>query len=125
MISFKAEGDWSKTDGFLEKALEVVHLGNLDKYGKMGVEALEKATPVYTGLASSSWYYEIERHGDTVELIWCNSDIENGKNVIDLLVNGHSTKRGTFVQGNDFITPALEPVFNEIIEGVGKEVKSL
>ena len=121
-ITIVQKGNFSKTNSFLEKMLEVVKLGYLDSYGKRGVEALKEATPVDTGLALNSWTYEINRTGDIVTLEWHNTDIENGYNVIIGCQYGHATKSGSWVEGVDFINPALAPIFDEIRREVEREV---
>lgn len=125
MISFESKGDFSKLNSFFERTLELADLGFLDKYGREGVMALSAATPVYTGLAASSWYYTIERNKNSVSLIWSNSDIENGRNVILLIQYGHATKSGTYVAGRDFINPALKPIFDRIADEAWKGVNNL
>lgn len=122
MITFVQKGDFSKTDKFLEKLLNIAKLGTLDKYGKMGVDALSAATPVETGLASRSWIYEIERSKDGTSIIWSNTDIEGGCSVVLLLQYGHATRGGTYVKGVDFINPAMKPVFDQIAEEAWREV---
>lgn len=121
-IKFKVKNT-KKTDSYLEKLLEVVKMGSLDRYGRMGVDALSKATPVRTGLAASSWYYTISRKDGVTKLQWRNSDIEGGYNVAILLQYGHGTRSGGYVQGIDYINPALKPVFEQMAEELWKEVK--
>ena len=126
MVTFEEHGDFKKLNNFFEKCLEIVHFGFLDKYGRRGVEALSAATPKDTGLAASSWSYEIVREGkNTVSLQWHNDDIENGYNVAILVQYGHATKNGSWVEGIDFINPALTPIFEEIKDEVWKEVNKL
>lgn len=122
MITFEGKGDFKKTNSFFEKLLENFNVGALDKYGKLGVEALSAATPVDTGLAASSWYYKIEHDKGSSKIIWGNSDIEGGCNVAILVQYGHGTRNGGYVQGRDFINPAMRPVFDEIADKAWKEV---
>lgn len=122
IITFEQKGDFSKTDKFLEKILNIAKLGTLDKYGKMGVDALSAATPIETGLAASSWTYEIERTKSGTNIVWSNSDIEGGCSVVLLLQYGHATRGGTYVKGVDFINPAMRPVFDQIAEESWREV---
>ena len=128
-VSLKQTGDFKKTTQFLNFISKGNYLKKtLERYGKMGVDALASATPVDTGLTASSWGFEIEVSGGSVSLIWTN-DRENEKgrykvNIVYLLVNGHGTGTGGWVEGRDFITPAIEPVMKEIIEKVWEEVKS-
>ena len=125
MVTFRQKGDFSKLNSFFEKAKEIAHVGNLDRYGKMGVAALMSETPVYTGLAASSWYYTISRQNGRIELNFCNSDIENGCPIAVILQYGHGTKNGGWVEGIDYINPALRPVFELIKTEMWKEVSSL
>lgn len=122
MVTFSQKGDFKKLNSFFQKMLEVCDLGFLDKYGKMGVQALAEATPKNSGLAAESWYYEIERNKRGVILRWCNKDIEGGYNVVLLIQYGHGTKNGGYVEGRDFINPALKPIFDQILKEVLKEV---
>ena len=105
-----------------EKCLEVFDAGIFDKYGQMGVKALSDATPKLTGLAASSWYYTIERDNKGTKLIFSNSDIEGGCNVAILIQYGHGTKSGGYVEGRDYINPALQPIFEDLKNKLLKEV---
>lgn len=125
MITVEHKGDFKKLDNWFEKLKGVAKLSKLDEFGRKGVEALSANTPKYTGLASTSWFYEIERSDGLVKLTWCNSDIENGYNVAVLVLYGHATKSGSWVEGVDYINPALEPIFNDIAELLLKEVSRL
>lgn len=125
MISFARTEHFKKADSFFEKLLEKGGFGELDKYGRMGVIALSDATPKDTGLAACSWNYNITRENGITKIVWTNDDIENGYNVAVLLQYGHATKSGGWVEGIDYINPALAPIFNEIAEGAWKEVTNL
>lgn len=122
MISFRQKGDFSKLTKFLERAKEAVKIGDLDKYGREGVAALSSATPVDTGLTAASWHYEIERTKDSVAIQFYNSNIQNGVNIAVILQYGHGTRNGGWVQGRDYINPAIQPVFDKITENAWKEV---
>lgn len=122
MITLEAQGKFQKANSFLERLLELPNLGVLDKYGRMGVDALSKATPTDTGLAKSSWYYKIEHRKDGASLIFANSDIENGFPVAIMLQYGHATKSGGWVEGVDYINPALKPIFEDLKNELWKEV---
>ena len=121
-ITFKVRNS-KKTDKFLEKVLEKIKMGSLDRYGRMGVDALSKATPVRTGLAASLWSYKIEHYKGSSILSWHNSDIEGGYNVAILIQYGHGTRNGKYVQGIDYINPALKPVFEKMANEIWEEVK--
>lgn len=122
-VIFKQSGDFSKTTRWLERAKENFHVGILDKYGKKGVEALAKNTPLDTGLLASSWYYTINQEPGKATLTFSNSDIEGGLPVAILVQYGHGTKSGAFVQGQDYINPALQPIIDELLIELWKEVK--
>lgn len=125
MISFKQKGDFSKLTRYFERVKQASHIGFLDKYGKRGVQELTRATPQDTGRLASSWYYNIENDGKTVRLNFCNSDIENGAPVAIVLQYGHGTQNGGWVEGKDYINPAIQPIFDEIVEEAWKEVTKL
>lgn len=122
MISFRQKGDFSNLTNFLERAKNAIHIGDLDKYGKAGVAALSSATPVDTGLTASSWSYEIENKNGSVRIIFKNSNIQNGVPIAIILQYGHGTRNGGWVQGRDYINPAIQPIFDEIANNAWKEV---
>lgn len=122
MISFRHKGDFSKTTSFLERAKRGVHLSILDKYGRQGVAALESATPVETGLTARSWYYKIEKKNGSVTISFFNSNIQNGIPIAVILQYGHGTRNGGWVEGRDYINPAIQPVFDQIVKDAWKEV---
>lgn len=122
MISFKQRGDFSKSFKFMERVKEVVHLSNLDKYGREGVTALSSATPVDTGKTADSWTYEITRNRGSVAISFHNTNIQNGVPIAIILQYGHATRNGGWVQGRDYINPAIQPIFNKIADEAWKEV---
>lgn len=122
MIRFNHKGNFKKTTGFLERALETVNLGMLNKYGREGVEALNKATPIESGTTASSWYYEITNKNGTAKITFCNSNIHNGVPIAIILQYGHGTKNGGWVEGVDYINPALKPIFDKIVDSAWREV---
>lgn len=122
MVTFRQKGDFSKLTKFLERAKEVVHL---DKYGRAGVAALASATPVDTGLTAKSWRYEIVQEKGVARISFCNSNIQNGVPIAIILQYGHGTGTGGWVQGRDYINPAIQPIFDKILEDAWKEVTSL
>ena len=125
MITFRHEGDFSKLNRFLEKEKEVVHLGDLDKYGREGVAALASATPVDTGATARSWKYEIINKKGTIQLTFNNSNIQNGVPIAIILQYGHGTRNGGWVQGRDYINPAIQPIFDRIANDMWREVTKL
>lgn len=124
-ISFKHNGDFSKLTGFLEKAKEAVHIGSLDKYGKEGVAALAAVTPVDSGKTASSWDYEIQNENGTASITFTNSNINDGVPIAIILQYGHGTRNGGWVEGRDYINPAIQPIFDKIVEDAWKEVTKL
>lgn len=125
MITIKQKGDFSKATGYLEKIRGVVKLSLLDKYGREGVAALSSATPLETGLTAGSWYYEIERHNGSATINFKNSHINDGVPIAIILQYGHGTRQGGWVQGRDYINPAIQPIFDRIVEEAWKEVTEL
>ena len=125
MIRFSHKGDFSKLTRFLEKAKGAVRLGDLDRYGREGVAALAAATPVDTGLTANSWYYEIEHKNGSVAIRFNNSNIQNGVPIAVILQYGHGTGTGGWVQGRDYINPAVRPIFDRIANDAWKEVTKL
>ncbi len=122
MISFRQKGDFSKITNFLEKSKEVVHLGALDKYGREGVAALSSATPVDSGETAKRWSYKIEQKRGCVTISFFNGNIQNGCPIAIVLQYGHATKNGGWVEGRDYINPAIQPVFDKIVEYAWREV---
>ena len=122
MISFRHKGDFSKADRYLEKLKESVKLGVLDKYGRAGVAALSSATPVDTGLTANSWFYEIEHSSGSDKIVFNNSNIQNGVPIAIILQYGHGTGTGGWVEGRDYINPAIQPIFDEIANKAWREV---
>ena len=125
MISFRHKGDYSKATRYLERVKEAVKLGILDKYGRAGVEALSSATPVESGLTASSWGYEIEHSAGSSRIIFTNSNINKGVPIAIILQYGHGTGTGGYVQGRDYINPAIQPVFDALVEEAWKEVTKI
>ena len=125
MISFKQRGDFSKTLNFLENAKNAVKPGDLDRFGRAGVSALASATPVETGVTANSWYYEIKKEAGSTTISFCNSNIQNGVPIAIILQYGHGTRNGGWVQGRDYINPAIQPIFDQIANAAWKEVTRL
>ena len=125
MITFRQKGDFSKLTRYLEKVKSVVKLSDLDKYGKEGVAALASATPVDTGLTASSWSYEIKHKNGTVSISFKNSNIQNGVPIAIILQYGHGTRNDGWVQGRDYINPAIQPIFDKIANEAWREVTKL
>ena len=125
MISFRQKGDFSRLDHYFERVKEAAKIGILDKYGQAGVSALSSATPVESGKTASSWYYEIKRQNGSVALEFYNSNVNNGVPIAVILQFGHGTGTGGWVQGRDYINPAIQPIFDKIAEDAWKEVTKI
>jgi len=125
MITIKQTGDFSNTERFFRnsKKLEVRNI--LEKYGPAGVSALAIATPRDTGQTAASWSYKIEVTSNSYSIGWYNSHEENGIKPAILIQYGHGTRGGTYVQGIDYINPAIGPILNNISEAIWKEVSKL
>lgn len=121
MISFVQRGDLTKTDSFLKRCRKIKYT-DLDKFGRQGVEALSRSTPVDTGLTSKSWYYKITQDKRSVSIGWYNKNVNDGVSIAIILQYGHATGTGGYVQGVDYINPSIRPIFDKIEEEVWKEV---
>lgn len=122
MIRFRQKGDFRKLNSFLERIKEILKRGELDKYGREGVKALSQSTPIDTGKTANSWYYNIERRNGSLTISFHNSNINDGVPIAVILQYGHGTKNGGWVQGRDYINPAIQPIFDKIADEAWKEV---
>jgi hypothetical protein len=125
MISFSHKGDFSNLTRFLERAKNGIRIGELDKYGREGVAALASATPFDTGLTAHSWEYKVSHGNGTVTISFDNTNIQNGIPIAIILQYGHGTGTGGWVQGRDYINPAIRPIFDRIAEDAWREVTKL
>ena len=125
MITIRQKGDFSKLSKYLTRVKNAVRFGNLDKYGREGVAALASATPVESGLTASSWYYEIARDNGSITISFNNSNNQNGVPIAIILQYGHGTRNGGWVQGRDYINPAIQPLFDRLANDAWKEVTKL
>jgi hypothetical protein len=125
VISFSVSGSTRRTEDFLRKMIQPGYIfRSLDAAAQKGVAALAAATPVESGLASTSWTYEIERSSSSVSIRWLNTDVESGFPVAIMLQYGYGTGTGGYVQGRDYINPAMRPIFDQIANDVWKVVTS-
>lgn len=125
MISVTHEGNFSKTERSLLKLQKLNIDHYLEKFGQAGVDALSAATPKDTGLTSECWYYKIEKNDDRTTITWCNSNVVDGwYNVAVGIQYGHGTASGVYVQGIDYVNPALRTIFDELAEQIWKEVQN-
>lgn len=125
MIRFRNKGDFNNLTRYLERLKEVIHISELDKYGRLGVEALRNATPVDSGETANSWYYEVNTASDYAKITFLNSHVNKGVPIAIILQYGHGTGTGGWVEGRDYINPAIQPVFDKIAEDAWKEVTNL
>lgn len=94
----------------------------LDKYGRIGADALAQNTPKDTGRTASSWSYEINNTKGGQSIEWFNSHVNDGVNIAVIIQYGHGTGTGGYVRGVDYINPAMAPVFEQIKNDILKEV---
>lgn len=122
MVSFKHSGNFNNLERFLLKMSHSDRLLVLEQYGKRGVQALSSATPVDSGNTSSMWSYEIHNTSTSSKLVFTNSNMNKGVNIAILLQYGHGTRGGGYVQGRDYINPAIQPIFDQMANDLWKEV---
>ena len=125
MISFRHKGDFSNLTNYLNKLRGANYLKVVERAGQEGVAALASATPVDSGLTASSWYYKIERTKESTTISFHNSNIQNGVPIAIILQYGHGTRNGGWVQGRDYINPAIQHIFDKITNEAWKEVTNL
>ena len=124
MVIVKQKGDFSKTEKFLNSISKKLYYRNLQKYAEQGVAALASATPIDSGTTANSWNYEIRKTKNSVSIYWTNSNVNKGVPIAVIIQYGHGTRNGGYVQGRDYINPAMRPIFDKIAENVWKEVTS-
>ena len=125
MFSVTHKGNFNNIERFLRKNQKIDIDHYLEKFGQAGVEALSKATPKDTGLTSESWYYRIDKDKDKTTITWCNSNtIDDWYNVAIGIQYGHGTVSGVYVQGVDYINPAMRTIFDELANQIWEEVKN-
>lgn len=125
MIHVRQKGDFSKTLNYLGKIKKNIKPGDLDRYGREGVAALASATPTETGLTASSWYYEIVKENGSVRIDFKNSNIQNGVPIAIILQYGHGTGTGGWVEGRDYINPAIQPIFDKLADEAWRGVTTV
>jgi len=122
MINFTETGDFNNTEAYLARLKQEDLSSVLNKYGEMGVNALSNATPIDSGLTAQSWYYTIESRRGYYSIRWHNSNVQSGLPIAVLIQYGHGTRNGGYVQGRDYIMPAIQPIFDQIAEEAWREV---
>ena len=125
MITLTQKGNFKRVAGWLERINQVIKLRILNKYGEIGVAALSAATPVDSGKTAASWSYDVQNDGNSATITFKNSNVNKGVNIAIILQYGHGTGTGGWVQGRDYINPAIQPIFDELAEKVWEEVTSV
>lgn len=123
MITVSHKGDFNLIEKWWNRMLKRDYLNVLGRYGDLGVQALEAATPVDSGITAGSWYYEITKDNKEITIAFKNSNQNDGYSIAILLMYGHGTRNGAYVKANDFVHPAIRPVFKELADAVWREVK--
>lgn len=123
-IVFRQKGSWTKTCRFLKHCRAVDLDSILDRYGQEGVEALTAATPKDTGKTAASWSYEVRKSNENISIVWTNTNIVDGVPIAVILQYGHGTRNGGYVEGTDYINPAMRPIFERIAARAWGEVKA-
>lgn len=122
MITLHASGNFNKTEKLLKNIVEFKNKVSLNKYGRQGVDALTKATPVDSGKTADSWDYTITYKDGDIRIDWTNSNVNKGINIAIILQYGHGTRNGGYVEGRDYINPAMRSVFDNIADAAWKEI---
>ena len=121
-ITFKQKSNFSKTIKHLNRIKGAVAVDMFEKYGKQGVAALASATPVDSGKTANSWSYKIENNRGSISISFFNSNIQNGVPIAIIIQYGHGTRNGGWVQGRDYINPAIQPIFDKMAKEIWREV---
>ena len=124
-IRFTHKGDFSKTTKFLTRAKNSVRLSDLEIYAKKGIEALASATPVESGITANSWTYEIVNEKGTITINFINTNVNKNVPIAIIIQYGHATGNGGWVEGRDYINPAIQPIFDEMVKNIWREVTNL
>lgn len=124
MIYRTSSGSFDKTT----KALKFMESGKvfdiLDRYGRRGVDLLSSATPRETGETAESWLYTVSHKAGKHSISWYNTHVEDGVNIAVIIQYGHGTGTGGYVEGIDYINPALRPLFDQLVNDIWREVKN-
>jgi hypothetical protein len=123
MITIKQKGSFNNTETWLRKMKEKDRLAILSRYGSLGVNALSNATPTETGLTAESWSFSIVQRPGYYSIRWHNSHVEDGIPIAIILQYGHGTRTGGYVQGRDYIMPAIRPIFDQIVAEADKALR--
>lgn len=125
MLRIRHKGTFQKTKKLFEENRDSKIQAILERYAKVGIDALYLATPVDSGETARSWGYEIQKTKNGFSIVWTNSNIVDGVSVAILLQYGHATNSGGYVEGRDYINPALRPIFDRMAADIWKEVAAV
>lgn len=115
-ISASSSGSWDDTESWLKKMSQGPSIfSELEHFGQAGVAALSAATPRESGETAGAWFYEIIQDKDSWSIVWGNNHVEDGRQIAVLLQYGHGTRTGGYVQGQDYMNPALQPIFDQAV----------
>lgn len=115
-ISASSSGSWDDTESWLKKMTQVnSQLARLEHFGAAGVAALSAATPVESGETAAAWFYEVIEERGSWSIVWGNNHVDDGRQIAVLLQYGHGTGTGGYVEGRDYINPALQPIFDQMV----------
>ena len=124
IISFSQKGNFKKTDKFLSRIIGKYYMHKIRYFGEKGVNALKSATPKDTGKTADAWFYEVREERGRLGIYWKNSNINDGVNIAIILQYGHGTRNGGWVEGIDYVNPAIQPIFRQMADEAWKEVVS-
>lgn len=122
IIEITQSGSFDNTEKYLSHLSQKDLFAVLNKYALMGVDALSNATPTDTGETANSWYYDIVQRKGYYSIRWHNRHMVDGKSIAILLQYGHGTRNGGYVQGRDYIMPAIRPIFDQMVSDAMREV---
>lgn len=122
MIQIKQKGSFKRLDKFLYRNAKTNYVPTLEKYGREGVRALMENTPKDTGTTANSWDFKLTKLTNGYRISWINSNIVNGVPIAVIIQYGHATKNGGYVEGYDYINPAMKPIFDKIAKSIWEEV---
>lgn len=124
MIRATSTGSFDKTLKYLERLTNPKIFANLERHGRVGVDALSRATPNETGETANSWEYKITRKKGRYIISWHNTHVDDGVVIAVIIQYGHGTGTGGWVEGRDYINPAMAPIFDQIVDEVWREVSN-
>ena len=125
MITISSKGNFNNTEKFFKKVISSNYLSIFEKYGKEGVRLLASATPIDSGKTANSWSYDIQKNKSGISIIWSNSNIIDGVSIAIIIQYGHATRSGSYIQGKDYINPAIKPLFDKLTEDLYKDVNKV